>query len=76
MTGGGPANSTITVNLLIYRNAFEYLRMGRATAMAYFLFAAIMIVTLISSGARKVGFIMAKGQGFAFIPESIQLLVP
>ena len=29
MTGGGPANSTITVNLLIYRNAFEYLRMGR-----------------------------------------------
>jgi len=46
MTGGGPANSTITVNLLIYRNAFEYLRMGRATAMAYFLFAVIMIVTL------------------------------
>lgn len=47
MTGGGPANSTVTVNLLIYRNAFEYLRMGRATSMAYFLFAAIMVVTFI-----------------------------
>ena len=47
MTQGGPANSTVTVNLLIYRNAFEYLRMGRATSMAYFLFAAIMVVTLI-----------------------------
>ena len=47
MTQGGPANSTVTVNLLIYRNAFEYLRMGRATSMAYFLFAAIMIVTCI-----------------------------
>lgn len=47
MTQGGPANSTVTVNLLIYRNAFEYLRMGRATSMAYFLFAAIMIVTFI-----------------------------
>jgi multiple sugar transport system permease protein len=53
MTGGGPANSTITVNLLIYRNAFEYLRMGRATAMAYFLFAAIMIVTLIQFWGQK-----------------------
>lgn len=47
MTKGGPANSTVTVNLLIYRNAFEYLRMGRATSMAYFLFAAIMVVTFI-----------------------------
>lgn len=47
MTKGGPANSTLTINLLIYRNAFEYLRMGRATAMAYFLFAMIMVVTLV-----------------------------
>lgn len=53
MTKGGPANSTLTINLLIYRNAFEYLRMGRATAMAYFLFAMIMVVTLVQFWGQK-----------------------
>ena len=53
MTDGGPANATVTINLLIFRNAFLYLRMGRAAAMAYFLFAAILVVTLIQFLGQK-----------------------
>lgn len=53
MTDGGPANATVTINLLIFRNAFQYLRMGRAAAMAYVLFAAIMVVTFIQFLGQK-----------------------
>ncbi|NMB26282.1 MAG: sugar ABC transporter permease [Firmicutes bacterium] len=53
MTDGGPANATVTINLLIFRNAFQFLRMGRAAAMAYVLFAAIMIVTFIQFLGQK-----------------------
>ena len=53
MTDGGPANATVTINLLIFRNAFQFLRMGRAAAMAYVLFAAIMVVTFIQFLGQK-----------------------
>lgn len=46
-TGGGPANSTNTVVLYMYDTAFKFWRMGRATAMAFILFAVVMAITLI-----------------------------
>ena len=46
-TGGAPANSSMTVVLYMYNTAFKFSRMGRASAMAFILFAIIMVITLI-----------------------------
>jgi len=48
MTAGGPANSTLFYTLYLYRNAFQYSKMGYASAMAWILFmlnlgAAVLI---------------------------------
>ena len=44
---GGPLNSTITMSLLIYKEAFFSFRMGRASAIAVIFFAIILVATLI-----------------------------
>lgn len=46
MTNGGPANSTLFYALYLYRNAFEYIKMGYASAMAWILFVVVMAATL------------------------------
>ncbi len=46
-SGGGPAGSTMVIVLHMFNTAFKFFRMGRATAMALFLFAIIFVVTLI-----------------------------
>ncbi|MDE2857899.1 MAG: sugar ABC transporter permease [Chloroflexota bacterium] len=46
-TGGAPANSSMTVVLHMYNTAFKFSRMGRASAMAFVLFAIIMLITVI-----------------------------
>jgi multiple sugar transport system permease protein len=46
MTRGGPGNSTYTLGYYIYQNAFQYGRMGYASAQAIILFLAILGVTL------------------------------
>jgi multiple sugar transport system permease protein len=48
MTGGGPANATLTLVQYIYNNAFKALDMGFAAAASFVLFAIIMAVTLVS----------------------------
>jgi multiple sugar transport system permease protein len=45
-TGGSPANSTMTVVPYMYNTAFKFGRMGRASAMAFLLFAIIMFITV------------------------------
>ncbi|MHB0875808.1 MAG: carbohydrate ABC transporter permease [Anaerolineae bacterium] len=47
MTTGGPVNSTLTMAYYLFRNAFEWFRMGYASAQAYVLFLIIMIVTAV-----------------------------
>lgn len=47
MTGGGPAGSTTTIVYYIYNNAFQWFKMGYASAIAWFLFIIIFIVTLL-----------------------------
>lgn len=47
MTGGGPAGSTTTIVYYIYNNAFQWFKMGYASAIAWFLFLIIFIATLI-----------------------------
>ena len=46
---GGPLDSTVTVVLLVYTNAFEYLKMGFASAMSFMLFLMIALVTIINT---------------------------
>ncbi|MBI3963048.1 MAG: sugar ABC transporter permease, partial [Deinococcus sp.] len=47
MTGGGPADATNTMVFYIYRNAFEWFRMGYASAIAWVLFALVFGVTIL-----------------------------
>ena len=48
VTGGGPANASLFYVLYMYRNGWQYFRMGYASALAWVLFAIIMALTLIS----------------------------
>lgn len=47
MTNGGPANSTLVYVLYLYQNAFQYLRMGYGSALAWILFVIVLILTLV-----------------------------
>ena len=48
MTGGGPAGSTTTVEYYLYQTAFEKFNMGYASAIAWFIFAVILVLTLLT----------------------------
>lgn len=47
MTGGGPIEATNVIVLYLYQQAFQFFRMGYASAVAYVLSALIVIVTLV-----------------------------
>ncbi|MGC8731052.1 MAG: carbohydrate ABC transporter permease [Halothiobacillaceae bacterium] len=46
MTQGGPANATLSVVLLMYQEGFRWWNMGFAAAIAFVLFAIILLGTL------------------------------
>lgn len=48
MTNGGPLGASTTVVLLVFKEAFENLNMGYASAISFLLFIVIMIITLIN----------------------------
>lgn len=48
MTNGGPANSTLTMVLYLYRKGFEQFQFGYASALAWLLFAIILVFTLLT----------------------------
>lgn len=47
LTGGGPNNSTLLLSIYLYRNAFEYLKMGYASALAWVMFLIVLLLTLL-----------------------------
>ena len=47
MTSGGPNNSTRFYAFYLFDNAFQYFRMGYASAMAWILFVVILIATFV-----------------------------
>lgn len=47
LTQGGPNQATEFYSLFLYRNAFIYLRMGKASALAWLLFVVIIFFTAI-----------------------------
>ncbi len=53
MTQGGPLDSTNVLVYSIYKNAFEYFNIGKASALAYVLFAIILVLTLFQWHIRK-----------------------
>lgn len=55
LTTGGPANATTTVVIETYRNAFEFLRMGYASAMAFTLAVVIGVFSVLLIRAGRQG---------------------
>jgi len=47
LTRGGPAQATLSIVYYIYQNAFEFRRMGKATAIAWILFGIIFVFTFV-----------------------------
>jgi multiple sugar transport system permease protein len=47
MTAGGPLGSTTTLVLLMYQEGFRWWRMGAASAIAFLLFAIVLVATLV-----------------------------
>lgn len=56
MTGGGPDDSTLFFNLYLFKNSFEFMKVGYASAMAWILFVIVLGITLLQlkSAARWV----------------------
>jgi multiple sugar transport system permease protein len=50
---GGPANSTMVYVLYLYNNAFQYSKMGLASAMAWVLFVVTLVLSLIIFRSSK-----------------------
>ena len=53
LTAGGPQNTTNIMVYWLYKNAFEFYNMGRASAIAYVLFLIILTITLLQWYFRK-----------------------
>ncbi|MFE4634483.1 carbohydrate ABC transporter permease [Streptomyces sp. NPDC056773] len=53
MTGGGPGDSSELTVLYMYRQGFEYFQMGYAAAIAWVLFAVILLLTLVQLRLQK-----------------------
>lgn len=47
MTGGGPEDSTLMYGLYLYKNAFEWVKMGYASSMAWLLLIVVLAITII-----------------------------
>lgn len=53
MTSGGPADSTLFYAYHLFRNAFQYFRMGYASALAWILFLIVLSLTLVQLWASR-----------------------
>lgn len=52
---GGPNNSTLSLVLYLYQNGFQRFRQGYASAIAWVLFLAIFVVTLVQFRRQRGG---------------------
>ncbi|MDR0909875.1 MAG: sugar ABC transporter permease [Spirochaetaceae bacterium] len=56
MTEGGPNRSTLLYSLYLYQNAFQFMKMGYASAMAWILLViALAVIFLLFKGQKKLG---------------------
>ena len=54
MTQGGPLGATTTIVMLMYEQGFRWWRMGLASAIAFLLFAIMLVGTVIQVRVQKV----------------------
>ncbi|MDD4647722.1 MAG: sugar ABC transporter permease [Sphaerochaeta sp.] len=54
MTGGGPGYSSENLNILAFKYSFEYFRMGQSAVMLVFLFAIVMLFSLMVMRVRRI----------------------
>jgi lactose/L-arabinose transport system permease protein len=47
LTGGGPLNSSLTVLLYLYQQAFQGFKLGYASAMAYVVVGLVFVLSMI-----------------------------
>ncbi|MBX3054629.1 MAG: sugar ABC transporter permease [Caldilineaceae bacterium] len=64
MTGGTgfPAGSLMFYSIYLYKNAFQYFNMGYASAMAWLLFMAALLITLIIFRSARMWVFYAGGE--------------
>lgn len=53
MTEGGPHRSTTIIGFWLFQNAFTYFKLGKASALAYILFAVLVALTGLQWWARR-----------------------
>lgn len=53
LTNGGPANATNVSVFYIYRNSFDYMKLGYSSALAFVLFAIIFVFSLLQLKITK-----------------------
>ncbi len=53
MTQGGPRRATTVIVYWLFQNAFTYFKLGKASALAYMLFAVLLVLTLAQWSLRK-----------------------
>ena len=53
MTKGGPARSTYFYTMYLYDNAFSYLKMGYASAMAWVQLLIVLALTALAAWSSK-----------------------
>lgn len=53
MTEGGPHRSTTLVGYWLFQNAFTYFKLGKASALAYVLFAVLAALSALQWAARR-----------------------
>jgi multiple sugar transport system permease protein len=53
MTEGGPADSTLFYAYYLFKHAFQYFRMGYASALAWILFLVVLTLTLVQLWLSK-----------------------
>ena len=53
MTEGGPHRSTTLVGFWLFQNAFTYFKLGKASALAYVLFAVLAALSALQWAARR-----------------------
>ena len=51
---GGPLNSTLSIVMLMYREGFRWWNMGYAAAVAFVLFALVILGTLVQQALRRM----------------------
>lgn len=56
MTGGGPGTASRTLVMHIYETGFKFFEMGRASALAFVLFALVLVITIIQLKYFKADF--------------------